>query len=419
MNHRHTVYLAARQQRGLAATGAALLLFFAMGIIIAFTNRSLIFEQRTSANQYRYTKAFEAAEAGLEWAIANINNASKIDNACVANAGGVFFKARFTPLVNAYVTPNAAVTPACVISGGTYTCTCDAAASGAPNGSGPAFKVTFTPFPTQPGVVRVTVDGCTSSEGLCNPAAGGTPDGYAKVTALLGVLPALSTIPASTITAKSNVNWQGAGSGVGVVNTDPTTNGITINAGGSILPGNARITTIPGSPPLSSVIENDQSLATIGAESMFVTFFGMTKADFKALALNVTCPTNCTNTLDAAVASFGSSTPIIWVEGPMNIQSGTPIGSTANPVLLVINGDIEFGGNVQVTGLVYATSTTGTPPVWNITGGGSQFLRGAAVSEGSFIGNGTPDYYFDASVLTALTTVPGAFTKIPGSWKDY
>ena len=415
MTHRRTTHMAARPQRGLAATAAALLLFFAMGIIVAFTNRSLIFEQRTSANQYRYTKAFEAAEAGLEWTIASLNNKLKIDTACAPDATGAgSFKERYTTTntTTGVITANA-LNPVCVIAAGGYSCSCPTAGNATVGATGPAFKVEFSSV-AQAGVVRVTVHGCTSPDGNCAPGGAGTPDGYAKVTALLGALPALSTAPAATITAKTTVSWAGSGAALGVVNSDPSTNGITINAGGAITPGSARITTIPGSPPLSSIIQNDPSLANITTDSMFVTFFGMTKADFKALALNVTCPGNCGATLTTAIASLGTTSRMIWVEGNMDVQGNVALGDTTSPVMLVVNGNIHLNGTMDVTGLVYSSNSD-----WNNTGGGSAFIRGAAITEGSFTGNGSPDFYFDAGVLQTFRTVPGAFTKIPGSWKDY
>ena len=406
----------ARLQRGIAATTAALLLFLAMGIIVAFTNRSLVFEQRTSANQYRYTKAFEAAEAGLEWTLASINLKESLDTSCAPDgAANSSFRGRYLTVDGntGAVTP-AGLKPMCVISATGYQCSCPTTGNATVSADpGPAFMVEFTTAP-QPGVVRVTVHGCTSAAGQCIPTPAGTPDGYAKVTTLLGILPALGTAPAATITAKTNVTWSGTGAALGVVNTDASTNGITINAGGTVDEEKARLTTIPGSPPSSSIIENDTSLSSISTDSMFATYFGMSKEQFRGLAREVTCPNNCTATLEAAVAGFGNETPIIWVTNDMDISGNVVIGTTTNPVILVVDGNIHLNGTMDVVGMVYAASAT-----WDNTGGGSAFLRGAAVSEGAFTGNGTPDFFFDADVLRRLRYVPGAFMKIPGSWKDY
>ena len=54
------------KQRGAAALIVAMVLLFAMTVVAFFANRTMIFEQRTSANQVRYTKGFELADAGME-----------------------------------------------------------------------------------------------------------------------------------------------------------------------------------------------------------------------------------------------------------------------------------------------------------------------------------------------------------------
>ena len=59
-----------RTQRGAASLVVVMVLFFIITLVAAYTSRNLLFEQRTSANQYRSTLAFETAEAGIEWALA-------------------------------------------------------------------------------------------------------------------------------------------------------------------------------------------------------------------------------------------------------------------------------------------------------------------------------------------------------------
>jgi Tfp pilus assembly protein PilX len=410
-------------ERGLAATAAALLLFLSMGIVVAFANRNLIFEQRTASNQYRYTKAFEAAEAGMQWANMMLNYRKKIDTSCAEDATGAnSFRERYLTVASSgAISVNGGPPKAvCTIADNVYTCSCATSGSTAiatSSTSGPAFMVTYTATGTN-GIVKVEVAGCTSAEGTCHPSGSGTPDGSAKITALLGVLPALGSVPGAAITAKGNVSWSGSGAALGVVNDNPKYNGITIDAGGTVDEDKARITTIPGSSATSSIIEGDTSLSSITTDQMFAAFFGMSKTDFKALAQQsgavITCPANCTDTLTTAVDSLGETSRIVWVDNDMDINGNITFGSTDYPVVIVVNGNIHLNGTMDVIGLVYAASTT-----WDNTGGGSAFLRGAAVSEGNFTGNGTPDFYFDADVLEKLGKVPGAFVRLPGSWKDF
>ena len=65
------------RQRGAASLVVAMILLFGMTMVAFYANRGLLFEQRTSANQYRATSAFEVAEAGLEWATARLNEPQK------------------------------------------------------------------------------------------------------------------------------------------------------------------------------------------------------------------------------------------------------------------------------------------------------------------------------------------------------
>ncbi len=85
------------RQRGAAALAVTLLLFFAMCLVAAYANRGLLLEQRASANQYRAAQAFEAAEAGIEWAIAQLNQPQRINGQCLpsADATDASFRERF------------------------------------------------------------------------------------------------------------------------------------------------------------------------------------------------------------------------------------------------------------------------------------------------------------------------------------
>ena len=47
----------ASDQRGAATLAVVALLFFIVSLVAAYTNRNLIFEQRTSGNQFRATQA--------------------------------------------------------------------------------------------------------------------------------------------------------------------------------------------------------------------------------------------------------------------------------------------------------------------------------------------------------------------------
>ena len=52
-------------QRGAAALVVVMVLFFIISLVAAYASRNMIFEQKTSANQYRSTAAMEAASRPL------------------------------------------------------------------------------------------------------------------------------------------------------------------------------------------------------------------------------------------------------------------------------------------------------------------------------------------------------------------
>ena len=129
--HAHTHQFAARAQRGAASLIVVMLLFFVIVLTAAYTNRNLIFEAHTSINQYRSTQALEAAEAGLEWAVALLNG-GRIDDSCVeaGSPGDMTFRRRYlladatTGVLTAAMQPTSggALTPTCVADGNGWRC---------------------------------------------------------------------------------------------------------------------------------------------------------------------------------------------------------------------------------------------------------------------------------------------------------
>ena len=77
-----------RGQRGVAALVVTLLLCLTMVLAVAFAQRDIAAEERRSANDYRSAQAFEAAEAGLEWALARVDDPTRLDADCRPSAVG-------------------------------------------------------------------------------------------------------------------------------------------------------------------------------------------------------------------------------------------------------------------------------------------------------------------------------------------
>ena len=418
----------AARQRGAAALVVTMLLFFAMVLVAVFVNRNLVFEQRASANQYRSTQAFEAAEAGLEWAQAQLNNPDRLDAVCapVNDAAATSFRARylsyakatsaFTPITWNNGGGVTALQPTCVRTSSGWACSCPV--NGAPvlsaptgNNPAPAFTLQFTAG-AKPGVVHVTATGCTRLAGACLAGSTANADATARVQADLALLGGLRTPPTATLTTRGAFDADAAT--LGVHNPDPDS-GIAIHAGSTVAAAQARLSTPAGASLAGAVIGNDLALAALGTDAFFATFFGLDKAGWRnqPSVARIDCRSGCTSALVAAIASAGNN-PMLWVEGDLTLAGPLTLGSPQRPALIVVNGAVRLDGAVLLHGLVYGRSLG-----WNGTTGSGAAVRGALISEADYLGNGAPELFYDTELLALLKGSSGSFVRVSGSWRDF
>jgi PilX N-terminal len=193
MHNLRIASIQSRPQRGAAALTVSIVLLIVMALIGFFVNRGMIFEQRTSANQYRATKAFEMAEAGLEWAVAQLNAEAPLTAApgCTVTTGAAAntFAARYLTIgpgglgvvangrASGSIAANGSVTASCPLPGNAATL------GGADE---PRFMVEFSKVGvTDPWAVRIIARGCTNAGNYCvdGSTAAPAPDGVAVVSA--------------------------------------------------------------------------------------------------------------------------------------------------------------------------------------------------------------------------------------------
>jgi hypothetical protein len=420
-----------RHQRGAAALIVTMVLFFAMLLAAAYANRNLVFDQRTSANQYRSTQAFEAAEAGLEWALAQLNGNQRIGADCLAStdAGATSFRQRYlsrmagTGMLSGATWNGAAgaiaLQPACVRSDATWACSCPtngypglgAAAAVPGTGPSPAFALQFLTG-DKPGVVRIVSSGCSSLAGACAPGSATPADATARVEVAVGLLPALYNPPRTPLTARGTV---GTASALGAHNPDPASGGVAVHAGSTINAPLIRLTVPAGAPVTGALVDNDAVLAGASPEQFFEAHFGVGKSPWRSLpgVQQLACAGPCGGALADAVAA-GSGNALIWATGDALIEGPLTLGSPQQPIVLVVEGAVRFSGAVRVHGVVYAASVQ-----WDDTPAGGALLRGALLSEAGYAGSGTPDLFYDAALLAALKAGSGSFARISGSWRDF
>jgi hypothetical protein len=442
LRSRHRPPLGFRQAaRGAAALVVVMVLFFIVALVAAYTSRNLIFEQRTSANQYRSTQAFEAAEAGLEWALAMLNS-GRIDETCLPRTdpaiAGDSFRQRYlsvdpdSGLVDVRTRSDGQpLRPACVFDGTDWKCSCPldgAAVLDAPVGAGPfpAFVLRFfrndPPYPPgsaayPAGVVRIESTGCTrlDADNVCAPTTA-SGDGRATVTIVAAMKSALSTPPTAAVTVHGDLQRSGSTT-LRASNLDVDSGGITLHAGDAPAPDPPRLDlqSLPGTPPARSVF-NDAQMAGLDAGRMFASVFGIARDTYRLqpAAVYINCIVDCSA---ATVRDLAALNPgrVLWIDGNFAVNINDAIGTAASPVLLVVTGNVETSSaGAQLHGVVYTVGNR-----WVNTG--ALTLTGALIGEGDldFSGNGTNTISYDPSVLKRLRNTHGSFVRVPGSWRDF
>jgi hypothetical protein len=255
--------------------------------------------------------------------------------------------------------------------------------------------------------------GCSRLGGECSAAGGTTAEAVAHVEIALGLVPGLKTAPAAALTARGSINASSAA--LGAHHGDAATGGIALHAGGAIAAALARIDGPAGSVADDAVVANDSALAGLDTNSFFVSYFGMRAADWAAQSVVTTlrCEGPCGEPLQAAI-ELGVINPLVHVQGDLQLDGPLVLGTPQRPVAIVVDGAAQVRGAVVIHGLLYARSLR-----WDDTAGAGALVRGAALSEGGYSGNGAPDFAYDAAVLALLKGNTGSFARINGSWRDF
>jgi type IV pilus assembly PilX-like protein len=418
-----------RAQRGIASLVVTLLLCLTMVLAIAFAHRDIAAEERRSANDYRSAQAFEAAEAGLEWALARVDDPTRLDADCrpSADPAALSWRERMLKITapSGVVVPNVwsdagVATPlqsACIRDASGWHCSCPsrgAAALPAVEGpaTAPAFTVRLDAGP-RPGLVRVVASGCTRLDAASACIADGEVDQVASArhSAVWAWVPAVRSVPAAALTVRGDVV---AGAALlAVSNVDRATGGLALHAGGRIDALSLRVVAPDGSSLGASVVGGDAELAALAAGRFFARHFGMDEDAWsrQAAVTRIACTTDCAALIAAAVAA---GRRLIHIDGDLVLEGPLQLGTDTEPVALVASGAIRLSGAVVIRGALHGASLD-----WNDAPAGSGAVRGATVVAGDYRGDGAPDFVHDEHLLALLKTREGGFVRINGSWKDF
>ena len=437
--HHSTRRLAHRAHRrqGVATLTVVMILFFVMAMVAAYTNRNLIFEQRIATNSYRANRALEAADAGVEWTVAMLNG-GRIDANCQPSTtvtDNAFRQRYFTDALSdidgrpggydvAWADANNRVYPACVNREGVLSCICPRvgaavpAIGGAADGLGSAFRIEFV-LPgreVRRGAMAFAARGCASVGDNASACTSQTHDALPTVDGLSGALTTVGLVRALPIPpiAALTVGTTASGVALSISNADAAT-GLAVHAGGSVPPASPSV--VYAGPAGSSGIAwlpDDPKLTQLRAEAnngWFRKMFGMDPATYQRqpVVRIVDCAGGCTSASLTNILLGYPRNPI-WVAGNLDLDTVGALGTAADPVMLIVTGQLTISANAVITGFVHADSI-----VWTAAAAGASVL-GAMVAVDTFAAAGLATLAYDRAVLDIISLRYGSFVRAPGSW---
>lgn len=396
----------APKQAGSATLAMSLVLLILITMVSAYTGRTVLFEQKIAANDFRERQAFEAAETGLSAAIAYISSPGGFDK----NNDGI---TDFIFDTNA-------------------------------DGLGDTNSMTFADNSS----VMVAITGAFPSFGLRSDGRSDDLTAMRTVRSILSTVDALPNAPDNPLTARGTVIVNGSATVHNPEGHSTIWSGSNVELGAN----NATSTNIanptdPNYPACMDVsmscsttrssskiavgldvIEYDSSLANLSAEQMFQNFFGTSMVNYRESRVSLEVAAANANNLATNSASPGIHLgvgEVIWVEGNTSLSNITTVGcdialsgaatcpaGNVNPSIVIVNGNLTADGTPNFYGLVYV--------VGNMNMASNTTATGAIIVGGDTANNagGSLDVWYNSDVLNQLRN-NGPLAGAPGSWQDW
>lgn len=224
------------------------------------------------------------------------------------------------------------------------------------------------------------------------------------------------TVPVVPLTTKGSVSLAGNTTVVNTFNNSTVVSGSTVGMSGSSQTAlNTGVSSTPGNIR-SDITSNNSTLANESTTDLFASYFGVPSATVKSNIAHYYSNSSDTNYSSTLSGLTGTS---IWIDQTTGTQaqlSGTiTIGSSTNPVLMVVNGDLKITGTVTIYGLIYVIGATTTDVLGHVD------IIGGVISAGSVTLTGSTTLNFNPTVLSNMQNQASMsyFAKVPGSWRDF
>jgi hypothetical protein len=419
-----------------------LVLLTSLALMIVYAHQAQWADMRGAAHGVRGLMAFEAAEAGRAWGSAMLAASTRLNSACqpdtTAGSSTLSFRQRllrFNPATGRHQAAQANPSqPACLMQGGSWQCSCPdqgQATLALPNpnlqdGDHPAFSVRIAALasPAPAGQIELISTGCA------NPALGcggdQTAEAQAQVKIVLAPVGSLRSPPQATLSAGTNIEIHGPAA---IINTDPQSMGLTLDAGGSIqLDASVQLMGLPGSPPQASVLAFDPGLQDPAANTTTPNLwtsdwprrlFGLPGSSLVKLPHWSLPP--CTGGLcdaNATQTALGQGATALWLRGDGRLTGPLTVGRADQPVILVVEGQLQLQGEVHIHGFILAQRLSWLHPGTSASTVPAT-LDGAAVVQTDALIDGRIVMNRDPTVLQRLQLDAGTWVMLPGRWRDH
>lgn len=400
-----------KKQQGMAVLSISIILLVLITLVSVYLARAILFEQKLVNNDLRARQAFENAEAGLSAAMQAVALETYWDDN--DNIIGVFDT----------------------------------------DGDGDNDSLT-TIYDSGSVAVAVSPMVINDLQAFAFQATGSSDDGSANrtVTGKMQALNPLPFAPDNPLSTRGSLDvngsatvhnaeghstiWSGGDIDIGSNNSTATYIANPADAGYPAcmdVPNScATVQTSNKETVGLDILEHDSDLARLTAAEMFENFFGVSPAHYKetrvTMLVSPSSPGDAkgcaANTYEGCV--IGATNEVIWYDGAggvLEINGGTvgcEISVTGSavcpqsdeaPVILIIDGDVEFSGNPHFYGIFFVMGEA--------TASGSSTFHGAVISGGSFnTTSGSLDVHYNSRLLTDVSGL-GPQAVAAGSWKDF
>lgn len=404
-------YATFERQRGAATLLIAVFVLLIMTVMVVFVANTAITEQRMSANEQRAIEATAGAQAGLERALQQLENPNTLPTALFEeNHERTPGSESFLTYRTRYFRPDIVTLPEC---------------------------------PTDPDLAPfadTSVDAPSNTRRLLIYSCGYSEDLSARSVALVEVRagPSLGSPPNAPLVSRGSVDTFGRARVFNLFDNITIWSGATLTVTGN--PGNTFVRNPEFNPSPTrdadlentpaqcnrqqannpnaeyicltdkgttgpDVIQGDPALSSLTNDEFFQSFMGATRHEYRDNVATIRTQTT------AGLSGIGGQ--VIWVDGQGgDIDLSGTIGSRDNPVVLVLDGNLDVSGDVTVYGVVYVTGDV-KKATGNVT------FYGTTIVEGQFQkAAGTPYFIYDPTGLEIAAGL-GRRVGLYGSWRDW